>query len=320
MERFKNKKAWISAAFICVLLGVALSIIGRILGGAPGFYFDGSGLHTAGETIHSENIRDADTLDAFDSIELDVEYADVELVASDRFAIEYCISEKYSEPVYEVKNNKLIFNESRSNILFNMVLFYGYFGTATENPRYYVRIEFPKDTRFTNISLNIESGNLDIASLQADVLKIRNEYGDISLTQYKGNSLDTKMESGNLSISALDTARATIDNEYGQVRISDSKGDRLDIQMDSGNCQIDRLGFSNTKIKDEYGDISLGLPGELDSYGFDLCAEYGDIRVGNEKRGFDYESDEITYQTAGDGEKTISISCESGNIEIYPVK
>lgn len=320
MERFKNKKTWNITAFVCILLGAALSLIGRIFGGVPGFYINGSGLHTAKETLRSETVRGADTLNEFDSIELVVEYADVELVASDRFAIEYCTMAEYGEPTYEVKNNKLIFNESHSVNFFSVDLFYGSFGISTEDPRYYVRIEIPKDTSLTNVSLDIESGDLDIASLQADVLKICNKYGNISLNQYKGNSLTIEMESGNLSIGALDTAQATIENEYGQIYISDAQGDRLAVHLDSCDCQIDRLGFSNTQIENEYGDISLGLPDELDSYGFDLCTEYGDIRVGNKEHGFGYESDEMTYRAAGDGNKKISASCESGNIEIYPVK
>lgn len=320
MERFKNKKTWIITAFICVALGVALSLIGRILGGVPGFYIDGSGLHTAEETLHSETVRGADTLDAFDSIELDVEYVDVELIASDRFAIEYCTMAEYGDPAYEIKNNKLIFNESQSVKFFNVDLFYGSFGISTEEPRYYVRIEIPKDTSLTNVSLDIESGDLDIDSLQTDVLKICNEYGNVSLNQYNGNSLDIDMESGSLSIGALDTAQAVIDNEYGKIDISDAQGDGLTIHMESCDCQIDCLGFSNTQIENEYGDISLGLPGKLDSYGFDLCTEYGDLRIGNEGYGYESDGDEITYRAAGDGKKKISASCESGNIEIYPAK
>ena len=80
MEKMKNKKIWIAAALICILLGAALLTIGRTIGGIPGFYIDGTGLHTAEEPLHSEVIRGSDTLEPFKSIELDIEYADVELV------------------------------------------------------------------------------------------------------------------------------------------------------------------------------------------------------------------------------------------------
>ena len=320
MEKTKNKKTWIKAALICVLLGAALLIIGRTIGGVPGFYIDRSGLHTADETLRSETIRGSDTLDPFNSIELDIKYADVELITSDRFAIEYCTMAEYKEPDYEVKNGKLTFRESHSVSLFNVGLFYKSFGVSTEETRYYVRIEIPKDTELTNVSLNIESGNLDISSLQADALNISNEYGDISLNQYKGGSLNIQMESGSLSLGALDTAQTKIYNEYGEVYVSDAKGDRLTIQMESSDCQIDRLQFSDTQIKNEYGNISLGLPGDLDNYGFDLRAEYGDIRVENEEHEYDNGFDEATYRTAGDGKKKISVTCESGNIDVYPTK
>lgn len=320
MEKMKNKKIWIAAALICILLGAALLTIGRTIGGIPGFYIDGTGLHTAEETLHSEVIRGSDTLEPFKSIELDIEYADVELVDSDRFAVEYCTMAEYGEPVCEVKNGKLIFCESHSVRLFNVDLFYSSFGVSTEEARYYVRIEIPKDTDLKNVSLDIESGNLDITSLQADALNISNEYGDTSLNQYKGGSLNIQMESGNLSLGALDTADAKIYNEYGKVNISDAKGSRLTIQAESSDCQIDRLQFSDTEIENEYGNISLGLPGDLDSYGFDLRAEYGDIRVGSTEHGYGDGFGEMTYRTAGDGKKRISVDCESGNIDIYPTE
>lgn len=320
MEKIKNKKIWIITALICVLLGVVLLTIGRAIGGVPGFYIDGSGLHTAGETLQSKTTRGSDTLEPFDSIELDIEYTDVELITSDRFAIEYCTMAEYGEPVYEVNNGKLIFRESHSAKLFNVNLFYNNFGVSAEDVRYYVRIEIPKDTNLTNVSLDIESGNLDISSLQADTLNITNEYGDTSLNQYKGGSLNVQMESGNLSLGALDAAQTKICNEYGEVYISDAKGDRLTIQTESSDCRIDRLQFSDTQIENEYGNISLGLPGDLDSYGFDLRAEYGDIRVGNTEHGYDNGFDEMTYRTAGNGKKKISVDCESGNIDIYPTK
>ena len=117
---------------------------------------------------------------------------------------------------------------------------------------------------------------------------------------------------------ASDTADAKIYNEYGKVNISDAKGSRLTIQAESSDCQIDRLQFSDTEIENEYGNISLGLPGDLDSYGFDLRAEYGDIRVGSTEHVYGDGFGEMTYRTAGDGKKRISVDCESGNIDIYP--
>ena len=49
----KNKKLGITASLICVTLGIALAIAGRLMGGYPGFYIDNTGIHTtSSHSIH----------------------------------------------------------------------------------------------------------------------------------------------------------------------------------------------------------------------------------------------------------------------------
>lgn len=70
-------------------------------------------------------------------------------------------------------------------------------------------------------------------------------------------------------------------------------------------------------ITDEYGDINLGLPGEIESYGFNLTTEYGRLLIKNKK--YEYDGDNITYTTSGGGQKHVTATCESGDIKIDSV-
>lgn len=317
----KNKRMWITASFILIILGTAVLTVGRMMGGHAGFYIDGRGLHAAGNPNISEPSQGSRELKPFNSMELDASYADVELVASDRFAIDYCIMGEYGSPVCEVRDNRLIFKETDSFKAFNLGFFTGNWSIAVNEPRYYVRVEIPKNTELSDISLNIESGDLETAVLKADRLDIENEYGDIHMDEYEGKDLKIHMDSGNLSIGTLSADRAEIQNEYGEVSISGASGDKLTVKMDSSNCQINRMDFSDVMITNEYGDIRLGLPGDISSYGFDLYTEYGDIFIENKGRGtFTEDEDDVTYKADGNGKKKVTVSCDSGNIEIDSVK
>ncbi len=325
MKSIKNKKIWITASFVCIILGMIVLATGRAMGGVPGFYINNSGIHYAGEAVSASSVdpvRDSRELKPFDRMEIAIDYADVEVVASDRFAIDYYVSD---EPVCEVRNGKLIFKEADRKpgsfqfTFFNIGFFSENLGVAVDETRYYVRIELPADKKLTEASIDIDSGFLDISALQADTLNIVNEYGDVSLDQYDGKKLDLYIDSGSLFIGSLNAAQAKLENEYGDVEISKASGERLTINMDSCNCQIGQMDYSDVTITDEYGDVSLGLPGKITDYGMDLYTEYGDIRIENERLGYGSD-DELTYRIAGNGQKKISVSCDTGNIEVYSTK
>lgn len=352
----KNKRFWITASIICIILGIILTAAGRLMGGHAGFYIDQNGVHAAGNTEMAEPIQDSMDLKGFDSLEIHADYADVELILSDKFSVEYCLRGTSGKPVCEVKNGRFIFQESKRSHSFNMGFFTGTMGVVFHEPRYFVKVTIPKKTKLSEAVFDIESGDLAISSIQADTLKIDDEYGDVNLEQYDGKALDIRLESGNLSLGTVNAAQADLRNEYGEIKISeaagnnltvqmescglkadrinfsdtemsneygsvtiaDAAGDRLTMRMESGDCKIKQMDFSDTKITNSYGDVCLGISGKTETYGLNLKTEYGDIRVGNQRIGDD--GDEIIYTSAGDSPKKIAVSCENGNIEIQSAK
>lgn len=350
----KNKRFWITASLLCIILGAILMVIGRLMGGQPGFYIDPSGVHAAGNMNRPAPIQDSMTLDEFDSMEIHADYADVELIYSNKFTIEYCVMGAYGEPVCEVKNGRLTFQEAKSSKYFNIGFFTASIGVGVSEPNYYIKVKLPKDTKLSEAVFDIESGNLDISSIQADTLNVKNEYGDVTLGQYDGRKLDVLMESGILSLDTVNASQTDLSNEYGKIELSKATGERLSIQMESCDlladyidysgieiindygkvdikdaagqsltakmescdCKIDRLDFSETDITNSYGDITLGLSGKIENYGYNLKTEYGTIRIENQKEEYESDGGESLYMAAGAGEKMVTISCESGDIEI----
>ena len=278
----RNKRIGITASIICIVLGAVLMMAGRLMGGHAGFYIDQSGVHGADDMNTPEPIQDHMTLDEFDSIDIQVDYADVKLLLSDEFSVEYRLIGNPGKPVCEVRNGRFIFQETRRSLPFNIGFFTGSFGIESDDPHYFVTVKIPKNTKLSEAVFDIESGDLDISSLQADTLKIN--------------------------------------DEYGKIEISEATGERLAVKLESCDCMIERMDFSEAKITDSYGDIRLGVPGEAENYGLNLKTEYGDIRVGNENIEDEYEENEVIYTTTGDNKKKVSVFCEDGNIEIQSAR
>ena len=220
----RNKRIGITASIICIVLGAVLMMAGRLMGGHAGFYIDQSGVHGADDMNTPEPIQDHMTLDEFDSIDIQVDYADVKLLLSDEFSVEYRLIGNPGKPVCEVRNGRFIFQETRRSLPFNIGFFTGSFGIESDDPHYFVTVKIPKNTKLSEAVFDIESGDLDISSLQADTLKIN--------------------------------------DEYGKIEISEATGERLAVKLESCDCMIERMDFSEAKITDSYGDIRLGLPGE----------------------------------------------------------
>lgn len=352
----KNKKFWITASIICIVLGIILTAAGRLMGGRAGFYIDQNGVHAAGNTDIAEPVQGSMDLKEFDGLEIHADYADVELILSDEFSVEYCLMGTSGKPVCEVKNGRFIFQESKRSRSFNVGFFTGTMDVVFPEPRYFVKVTIPKNTKLSEAVFDIDSGELTISSIQADTLRIEDEYGDVTLDKYEGKALDIQLESGNLSLGTVNAEQAGLRNEYGKIKISeaignsltvqmescdlkadridfsdtemsneygsviiaDAVGDRLTLRMESGDCKIEQMDFSDTKITNSYGDVCLGISENPENYGLDLKAEYGDILVGNQRIGDD--GDEAIYTSAKAGSKKITVSCEDGNIEIQSAK
>lgn len=311
----KNKKMWLEVSFVCVILGIIILTIGRFLGGQPGFYIDGNGLHTTGDERDVMPVTASQELPEFDRIELDVDYADVEITLSDRFAVEYCLPGRYGEPVCEVRNGKFTFKEGSyiRNISFGF--FMSTKSSSEIEPDYYVRVEVPRGAELSEASLDVETGDLDIRSLQAEDLKIVNEYGNVTLDRFVGKKFKLKQDSGDFTIDLLKADSMELKNEYGMIIIDKAEGSSLTAELGAGDCQVSALKVSDVEIKNEYGNVGLTVSEDVEEYSMALRTEYGYIRVGNEMiKDDDY--DEVRYESKGTGKKRIEVSCDDGKIEI----
>lgn len=352
-----NKKIYIVSA-ICLAVGGILWGIGALFGGQVyGMSMDGSGIRIySNKTLQTSDndrmVSDKIELDAFDAMEIDVEFADCSVIASDHYGVEYQLIGRYV-PEIKVEGQKLIVQENTSKLGGDHRFFsIGFTGDVwTDADPAYVKIYVPENYEGTDISMNVSSGNINLDSLSAekitiedsfgdlnfktlefDTLTVRNESGDIDGDTLRGreaslesefgdihvktsevSEMNYELSSGNMELDAAKGENLTVNSEFGDVNVSNGiLNKRLDVETDSGNCTLTRVAAENIEIEVSFGNVQMEME-KPKEYNMELTTEFGEIRVEGQECGSSYEVKN------DDTEKQIVINNSSGDIVINSV-
>lgn len=357
----KNKKFLMICAILAGM-GFALAGAGIAMGGiVHGFQINAEGIRVYAPQLekNSKNGKTRtfesaeESLEAFDCIEIDAEYADIRVEQSDSSAYTLAYNLSNDERLQkEVKDGKLILKQkeepSYKNGFINMSWFFiGDF--MDDGEKEYVTVGLPQDAVLKEVQLDTESGDIVCDNIQADSLQIKAEYGDVSLSDAKAQKMEMSLESGKLQMEQVQGDLCSIQAEYGNVYLDQVfvSGD-MTLQIESGNLRLQDTYMQQLYLKSEYGNVDgqraefAGIRMELDSGDcqmqnvlFDNCtirSVYGDVEMELKKDLTDYAYElETEYGTVKvDGHKMgesyvsigkesddlIDIRCESGDIRI----
>lgn len=337
----------------CGVIGVGLFClgIGKVMGGRAGFYVDGSGIHTITKVNGSGEpyVLAKTKLDAFDSVKISAEDADVTIIPSDGYYLEYQTIGADTKPEYKIAGNELTFSEKPSHQFF--FTYFDFSTQGTSGGEYYIKLYVPADTvlktvellnedgnitlsdtqadRVTlkntsgNISIgkiaasqceiNMENGALAIEALHSDNIKIENEYGDITGQTLQGSKSEINMEDGDLKLNTVEAEMFKLDNDYGDAVITTLNADMADVKMGDGDFTTGTDDISTLLVDNEYGNVTLKLSESLEHYAVDLYTEYGTILLPDNST-IDNDSDEASYVSKNGKGKKIKVECEDGRI------
>lgn len=294
-----------------VLLGAGLA-----MGGRPGFYINHTGIHAARENDSPKpRVQDKMKLDQFTSIDMDINYGDFKILPSDGYYIEYRLNGGSAEPVLEVKDQKLRFQEGASggHMEFNFISIGGF---SSKHDSYYVTLYVPSDQYFTSVKLKSEAGSMDIGRIRAESMDIRDDYGDVRVGDFKGKGLKVDMESGSFRAEHLEADDVSISNDYGNCNVGTAKVKNLKAKLDSGDFTMDKGLVSGIDVANEYGMVQLGLAEPLTDYKLDLETEYGSIKVPGFPDISIGKDDTRSFKSADKGTNQVKVRCDSGDIVI----
>lgn len=358
----KNNKKFFIGCAIMTIAGVALSAVGIAAGGVVhGIRLGSQGLQVSAPALQdgspekSEYVEKEQSVDAFSSIEMELEYADIRVEASktDEYRVVYFLPKK-QEIECSVSNDKLVLKEGYShNGVFGFgdatFFSFGSFGDGALQKTPQAVIYVPKDAQLANVDIKTESGNVVFQEIQAGNLTLAADYGDVKLENVQAGKIQMNLESGNLDMEQIQGKSCKVQNEYGDITINDAAftGD-VDVKLESGDISYENVRMRDLLLESSYGEVSgqqmklRNLHAELESstcswneMKLDQCeieSEYGDVSLvlSNPLKKYEYdlraEYGEITIDGEEIGESyhslehdkqgKINIHCESGDINV----
>ena len=106
----------------------------------------------------------------------------------------------------------------------------------------------PDGTILKSAEVNVDTGNVDIISLQAEMAKTNVDTGNINIEDCKVDELSISVDTGNAFINEAKLKKGTINNDTGNTFVEDVEATQfLECAVEMGNI------FLEGKLK---GDIS----------------------------------------------------------------
>lgn len=339
----KSKK--ILTVFVGIAIVAAIILSGIIIGTNIRKEADAS--RSQPEEIHSY-VLEKTSLEEFSEISISLSYANISILPSDGYYLEYRLDGTCTEPVYSVSDGKFQFQEG--NVQGKYMI---RFGISSHEP-FFLNLYVPADKYFDLLAISDESGNVTFEEILAKKAELTLNYGNLEFESFTGDTLHLTMDSGNLDFGSIYCKDVTLENSYGSVTgdiftASTSASIELDsgnwevrgvsadkfsltnaygntdiynftssdstFSIDSGNLSLMNTDFKNLGIDCEYGDVDLELRQTLTDYSYDLSTDYGNIYVDN-KRIEPNDEEETVYKKDNEKDRKMEIFCDSGSITV----
>lgn len=280
----KAMKVFLILSPCLILVGIALCFIGVRAGGSTHFGFDfKTGFVDFNKDEDGQKVEaERQTLEAFDTVSVDVDCMDVEVVEGEEYAVEYRAYHAlgFEKLKCESKNGVLTFvqggNSSSFPFHFEVNLdFLNWFTSHnkwnSDSYGYYVRIYVPEGTTLQDIKVDSDLGETVIRNVAVDGdVKIDADCGSIELENVTV-SRNCRIES---SLGAVDFTNCTLTDAEIELDCGDFEGKEITV--------LDKL-----KIDNSLGSIDLFMKGGLNSqtYRYDCDTDLGSVELAGEDCG-----------------------------------
>ena len=272
----KSTIIWCLVAAGLMIAGAILAITAARLGASTLVIWVNGELKLAKEETSLEKTK----VDPFYNMELDIQCSNVELIPSEDFYIEF--DECIGSIDYEVKDDTLVVNQKgKSAFSFGFAL-----GNEKENT---VRIYYPQESAFGNVTLELDMGSINVESLTAEGLELECDMGSAQFDCCNVGEMDVKADMGDVEFETLSVDKFTVEANMGNVDIS-----KLNLKEEGTvNCDM--------------GNIEMSFQKPVETY--QICAkiDMGTIFINDEDYGSKHRSE---------GEVPLKITGNMGDIEL----
>lgn len=347
MDKSLREVAIVAAAMVTV--GILLAGLGFMAGGMQPVYFDRSGIHVGngGNVKYGGHLESfSQEVGSFSSIDVDLDYYDVDLIPDHKFAVDGTFFSEEGKPDVKVENGTLTVKDIKHKIVNVNIDLPGLFKTGDNHPT--IKIHYPENTKFKDLSIKCDASDLDYENLTADRADFVLDFGKLQVTNISAKSVNVTMNSGNCTLKKITADDLAVTNDMGKITLDGAglktlkvdansgevslvgvSADHGDITADMGKVSGRDLATSGLKVNSNSGDVDLrgklsGLtditcdmgavtvdPGApRDQFNYELNTDMGSVSIGG---------DSVTGSVVsnnGAAKNTLKIKTDMGSIKV----
>lgn len=308
-----KRNSVLKIAGVLLLTGIFLAIAGVLMHGTfKSVFIDRNGINTikeSGETMATE-------LTSFKNIDISIISGRIELIKSNKDAVEYNLHNTEKISVCEVVGDTFTF---KTEAHFTISLF-NFKDT-------YVKIYYKDDSELENILLKTISGSVEVNDISAKNITIKStsgsqsasnikvdriEFNDISgsikIANISGNIVNVKNNSGSITIDGITCKDISVTNISGSIKLYGADTGSATIKDTSGSIYMQGTPKGKTLINNISGSIKVYSSLPKSEYGYKVHATSGSTKV-----------DDSTFKGSVGEEKEnfIDATNTSGSVKLY---
>lgn len=308
MNQSKNllKNIWL----ICggaILVGVILCMIGFCCGGAKPVSVGQNGIVIRSNTKHTTQDLN---LNAFQSLDMNIQNADIEFVASDKYGIEICYYGDENLIRYSIENNTLKVTDGSKDQIHLIDLNFLYQNNV-------IKIYMPQKAVLENVKIANSCGNLHINGFSAQKTDISCSSGDVTMWDVSSKSLKIMNNCGGIDMRSITSDTMWVKTSAGNITMKDLTSSNTDTFNDCGNVTVNSSKLGNATFENHAGNIDAL---RITTTQLDAKNKCGNMKFDGELGGkstLDDKSGNIDFATSlSDKDYEYNLSTNCGNIKV----
>jgi len=260
-------------AITMIAFGILLALVGYFSGGKWSFVLTDEGIQLP---ENNTLVNNSYNLEDFSNLNVINHYGDVEIVASDRFALETNVI-KDDDVTYSMKAHTLTV-ETKSKKKNGFQFGFGSF----RNPS--IKIYVPSDVKLKTVVLNSNFGDITIRGLNYQELTLIEDFGDILFKDTTGDKTE-------------------ITQSFGDIKLQQFSSNGFVAESEHGDINIDGTLNGQSTITSNFGDTTLHLQNKKDELGYELQTDFGDLTVDKKE-----QNSKVSQSYKGDNQLKATVS------------
>jgi len=187
-------------------------------------------------------------------------------------------------------------------------------------------VELPEKT-WSQLDVDLDSGDLIIEQLRAETAKLHTDSGDVEASDFRVDSnLTININSGDMKLRSVSANKMDLTTQSGDITVNGYEADRIDFKVSSGdvvfeegtaelsgktssgdiNMNVENI-TRHTDLRTGSGDVVIMLDRNPNSLSVQFKASSGDGVI---------HKDDFTYETGSNGDPSIKGKFGSGDIKL----